>query len=141
MGLDTTGRTISVRGRGRTVTFDASNPVLRPGQKLEDFRMGSYVAVSYTSNGIRIARSSKKEAGSVEVSEAPAPGRRAARSKAPRVRMKGTGFVDVDENKDGKITPVELSVVLGGLTMEQFKTYDRNGDGCLSEAEYRAVPR
>ena len=141
VGVDTTDKTISVRGRGRIVTFDASNPITKGGQKLEDFRTGSYVAVSYTPDGTRIARSSKKEAGSGEVREAPVQGRKEARTRAPRVRAKGTGFSDVDENKDGKVTPVELSVVIGGLTMQQFKDYDRNGDGCLSEAEYRAVPR
>ena len=134
-------KTISVRGRGTTITFDASNPIIKSGQKLEDFRVGSYVAVSYTPDGIRIARSSKKDAASAEARPAPAPGKREARSRAPRVRMKGAGFSDVDENKDGKITPVELSVVIGGITMQQFREYDRNGDGCLSETEYRAVPK
>lgn len=141
VGVDEADKTISVRGRGRTVTFDASNPVTKNGQKLEDFRTGSYVAVSYTRDGIRIARSSRKEAGSGEIRVASASGGREARTRVPRVRAKGTGFLDVDENKDGKITPVELSVVMGGLTMQQFKEYDKNGDGCLSEAEYRTVPR
>jgi len=139
--VDQADKTISIRGRGTTITFDASNPIMRPGQKLEDFRIGSYVAVSYTPDGIRISKSSKKDVSSAEVRAAPVPGKKEARSRAPRVRTKGNGFSDVDENKDGKITPVELSVVLGGLTMQQFKEYDKNGDGCLSETEYRVVPK
>jgi hypothetical protein len=114
---------------------------MKSGQKLEDFRMGSYIAVSYTADGIRISRSSKNEAVSEVVRQTPVSGRKEVRTRAPRVRAKGTGFGDVDENKDGKITPVELSVVIGSLTMKQFKEYDKNGDGCLSESEYRAVPK
>ena len=55
--------------------------------------------------------------------------------------MKGSGFRDVDENKDGKVTPVELSVVLKDLTMGQFKGYDRDSDGFLNESEFRAATK
>ncbi len=48
-------------------------------------------------------------------------------------------FADVDNNKDGKISPVELGAVLPSVTIEDFKRYDRNGDGFLDASEYKTV--
>jgi Ca2+-binding EF-hand superfamily protein len=48
-------------------------------------------------------------------------------------------FAEIDNNKDGKISPVELSTVMPSVSMESFKQYDRNGDGFLDMNEYRSV--
>lgn len=50
-------------------------------------------------------------------------------------------FGTVDNNKDGKISPVELCAVVPDLTMEEFRTYDRSGDGSLDKAEFLNVRR
>jgi hypothetical protein len=142
-------KTLTVKGRGRIVTFDATNPTFRGFKSLEDVREGSYVAVSYTSTGVRIAKTSKIESSveeprekSVAAKGTTARGaKKEPKKRIARVQQKGIGFGDVDENKDGKVTPVELSVVMGDLTMEKFKQYDKNGDGCLSETEYRSALR
>jgi len=53
-----------------------------------------------------------------------------------RVRTPGSSFRDVDNDHDGRITPVELSVVMPGLTMQRFREYDKNNDGYLDASEY-----
>ncbi len=133
--------TLTVRDGGRTVTFDAANPTLRGYRSLASVRRGDRVSVAYTATGIRISRGSGRSR-----SEEPKPAvKRAssAKSKEGRVRLAerrlGDGFTEVDENRDGRISPVELSVVMPGLTMEQFKAFDRNGDGFLDRSEYKAV--
>ena len=47
-----------------------------------------------------------------------------------------TIFKDIDNNKDGKITPIELCVMVPDLTLQKFKEYDKNNDGCLNEREF-----
>lgn len=58
-----------------------------------------------------------------------------------KCRISSGHFKDVDNNKDGRISPVELAAVINDLTMHDFKKYDRNGDGYLDEAEYRMVKK
>ncbi len=141
VGVDETTKTISLKGRGRIITFDASSPTFRGFRGLEDVRVGSYAAVSYTKVGTRISKATKGEAvmGPERTDERPTAARKESKKRIARVQEKGIGFSDVDENKDGKITPVELSVVVSDLTMERFKEYDKNGDGCLSQSEYGLV--
>ena len=143
-GFNAEGKVISVRGGGRTISFDASNPMLKGFRRLEDVKAGSFVAIAYTAGGLRITKASLIGGGSKEPDFNESGGKAAAKKtgrKSMRVQMKGTGFRDVDENKDGKVTPVELSVVCKELTMKQFREYDRDGDGCLNETEFRAVTR
>ena len=58
--------------------------------------------------------------------------------KLPRRAKIGDGesFENVDIKKDGKITPVELSIVIKDLTMEQFRKYDKKHRGYLDKKEY-----
>jgi hypothetical protein len=139
---DPVTKTLTIKGRGKIVTFDVSNPTFRGFRRIEDMKEGSYASVSYTRTGIRISRATRGEAASEPAPERTATakvGKKEAKKKMPRIEQKGTGFRDVDENKDGKVTAVEMSVVISDLTMERFKQYDKNGDGCLNESEYKAA--
>jgi hypothetical protein len=143
--VDPEARTILVRGGGKTVSFDVSNPILKGYRSLGEIKKGSYVSLAYTANAIRIGKSSRAavdrgEYGSVGRREGPTAGKNSA-SKRMRVKTKGDGFNDIDENKDGRVSAVELSAVVKDLSLKQFKEYDKDGDGCLSESEFRAVVR
>jgi ketosteroid isomerase-like protein len=46
-------------------------------------------------------------------------------------------FEEIDVNKDGKIDYKELSVVIKGLTPEQFNALDKNKDGVITKDEYQ----
>lgn len=48
-------------------------------------------------------------------------------------------FKQVDVNKDGKIDYKELSMVIKGLTAEDFRKYDKNNDGYLSDEEFQTI--
>ena len=141
-GIGADAKVISVRGGGKTVSFDASNPVLKGFRKLEDVKRGTTVSIAYTAQGVRIMRASLAGGGSTGPAVKEPVAKAAAKKtglRGARVHVKGTGFRDVDENKDGKVTAVELSVIYKDLTMMQFKEYDKNGDGALSESEFRAA--
>jgi len=56
-----------------------------------------------------------------------------------RAKTDGQNFEDVDNNKDGWISPVELCVLIPDMTMEQFRKYDKNGDGRLDRVEYGQI--
>jgi len=45
-------------------------------------------------------------------------------------------FEEIDVNKDGKIDYKEMTVVITGLTPEQFRAMDRNKDGVITRDEY-----
>jgi hypothetical protein len=144
-------KTITVKNHGVLVTFDADKPILKGYKGLSDVKVGHVVSVSYVETGLTV----RKEGGKavepeVKVSkpkkETPKTRQEAAKSKPGRlmrvaVRGQGTSFDDVDENKDGRVTAVELSVIVPGLTREQFKEYDKNGDGWLDRSEFNAVRR
>jgi ketosteroid isomerase-like protein len=46
-------------------------------------------------------------------------------------------FEEIDVNKDGKIDYKEMTVVIPGMTPEQFKSLDRNKDGFITKDEYQ----
>jgi len=158
VAVDVGAATFSLKERGNVVGFDASNPALTGYRTLADMRVGDKVKVSYTATGIEVAklgarreRPEKKEAAvepqppQAKPVEKPQPPR--ARpvekptkgvKKLPRRAKKGSGedFEDVDLKKDGKITPVELSIVIKDLTMEQFRKYDKKHRGYLDKQEF-----
>jgi hypothetical protein len=109
--------------------------------------IGDRVKVSYTATGIEVTklggrpeRAARKEGGGeaqpprVQVREKPAKG---VKKVLRRAKIgDGEGFDDVDLKKNGKITPMELSIVIKDLTMEQFRKYDKKHRGYLDKGEF-----
>jgi Ca2+-binding EF-hand superfamily protein len=46
-------------------------------------------------------------------------------------------FEEIDVNKDGKIDYREMTIVIRGMTPEQFNALDRNKDGVITKDEYQ----
>ncbi len=139
VGVNIPSRTISVRDRGYTVTFDATNPVFSGYRGLMDVRVRHRVAVSYVGDGVRIARlTGKHEPQEKEPSAALQKKQGKGPAKLQKRERRGVtgGFEDVDANKDGRVTAVELSVIVTDITMDRFRQYDKDGDGCLSKTEF-----
>ena len=129
--------TFSVRGREATVTFDASRPVLRGYRSLSDMRVGDLVAVSYLEDGISVMR---QGSGRPERPAGGAPWVRTAHGMLKRTQRGSTAtFDDVDVNKDGRISPVELSTIIPDITLDKFRQHDANSDGYLDRAEFAAA--
>lgn len=46
-------------------------------------------------------------------------------------------FEEIDVNKDGKIDYKEMTIVIKGMTPEQFNALDKNKDGVITKDEYQ----
>ena len=100
--------------------------------------------VGYTTDGIHITKSSKI---AVQAGQERAFGEETPSVHKPKKppliarisRTNGKSFAGVDNNKDGRISPIELSVLIPNLTMEQFRQYDKNHDGHLDKAEFDRI--
>jgi type II secretory pathway component PulC len=135
--VDVAVKIITIKGGGRQINFDMTNPVLKGYKQITDVKAGDTVSVMYTTDGIKIAK------GAVQVKP---PERKVEvlkpKKTAPvrvKEKVKGTSFKDVDENEDGKVSPVELSVIIKNLTIKQFKEYDKNNDGYLDKSEFDTI--
>jgi hypothetical protein len=149
--VNTVSKTITLRNKGVIVTFDVLNPVFKGYKNLEQIRIGDKIAISYTGDGARITKATGTHGMLQQEPAKPVyePARRQQKhetgktNKGQPVRVKertnSVHFRDVDNNNDGRITPVELSAVVPNLTVQDFKKYDRNSDGYLNEAEYNAI--
>ncbi len=149
--LDTTSREIALRTSDKHLAFDLINPVLRGYQNVSDIKIGDTVSLGYIPNGIAIVKGEtfpedlkpQTAADNLSPNAKGKKPKQAATSRSAPVRVKykvnRLSFADVDNNKDGKISPVELGAVLPSITMDAFKRYDRNGDGFLDANEYKAV--
>ena len=129
-----------------------SRVILMGYGSIREIKKGDDVSVGYTQFGLQI----RKGIFAVTHRET-SPRQEAAPQKAvakvetikPQrgtpIRMKDnknpTSFKDIDNNKDGKITPIELCVMVPDLTLQKFKEYDKNNDGCLNEREFSTVKR
>jgi hypothetical protein len=153
--FDPASRVLSIRNGGSVIAFDVSNPTLSGYKSVDGIRSGDRVGVMYTEAGVRIARLSAESAPRaasgkptakpgqsegipvVKVSPVQKHAKPANRLQRRQVKGDGRGFEDADVNKDGKVTPVELSVIIPDITMERFRQYDKDCNGCLNQAEFR----
>ncbi|HVN96111.1 MAG TPA: hypothetical protein VMT62_06750 [Syntrophorhabdaceae bacterium] len=154
--VDPESHIISISAHGKTITFDMTSPTLAGYNSIRDIKKGDAISVAYTSSGIEIRKgsysSARTEAGA-PMEEKPAPREHKIATAEPakprnhivparfKDKPRPTNFQDLDNNKDGKLSPVELCVMYPDLTMEKFRQYDRNCDGYLDESEYRAMKR
>jgi len=151
--IDTGTREIGLQTSDKRLAFDLANPQLRGYQNLADVKIGDTVSLGYIPGGIAIVKGETfpedLKAKTAADGLPPAPraktnrSRKDARNHGAPVRVKykvsRMSFAEVDNNKDGKISPVELGTVMPSVSMESFKQYDRNGDGSLDINEYRTV--
>ena len=150
--VDSETATLSLRSQGKTISFDMSKVILMGYGSTREIKKGDEVSVGYTQFGLQIRKGvfaiTQRESVPHRKAAPQQPVTRAETAKSQRdtpIRMKDnknpTSFKDVDNNKDGKITPIELCVLLPDLTLQKFKEYDKNGDGCLNEQEFSTVKR
>jgi hypothetical protein len=151
--IDTGTREIGLQTSDKRLAFDLANPQLRGYQNLADIKIGDTVSLGYIPGGIAIVKGETfpEDLKAKTAADGLSPAPRAKRNKSKKgagnhgapVRVKykvnRMSFAEVDNNKDGKISPVELGTVMPSVSMESFKQYDRNGDGSLDINEYRTV--
>jgi hypothetical protein len=147
--VNVVAETLSVREGGNTVGFDVSNPVFSGYSSLSAVKIGDRVAVFYTAGGTRVAKltgplasSGKEKVRPVgQPADRAAQGKRQTRLIRREKNADTTGFCEADVNKDGKITPVGLSVVIKDVTMDEFRQYDKGHKGYLNKAEFLVAVR
>jgi hypothetical protein len=157
-GLNAINRTIAVKTSDKYLSFDLIDPVLRGYNTVSDIKIGDIITLGYIPAGIAIAKGeafpedlrrqtaadqilpSRPKAKNSRKDGATRTGNRSAPVRV-KYKVNRLSFAEIDNNKDGKISPVELGCVLPSVTMDIFKKYDRNGDGCLDENEYKAVKK
>jgi hypothetical protein len=151
--IDAGTREIGLQTSDKRLAFDLVNPQLRGYQNLADIKVGDTVSLGYIPSGIAIAKGEAfpEDLKAQTTADDPSPVPRAKTNKSKKgarnhgapVRVKykvnRMSFAEVDNNKDGKISPIELCTVMPSVTMESFRQYDRNGDGFLEANEYRSV--
>jgi hypothetical protein len=150
--VDPVSATLSLRSQGKTITFDMSKVILIGYGNTGEIKKGDEVSVGYTQFGLQVRKGvfAVTHRESVPRQEI-APQKTVVKVETIRpqrgtpIRMKDnknpTTFKDIDNNKDGKITAIELCVMVPDLTLQKFKEYDKNGDGCLNEREFSTVKR
>ena len=136
MNVDLQSRTMTLRNGRNLINFDISNAVLKGFGSLTDIKRGQTVGVRYLPDAIHVERT-----GAVTASAPPTKKVQTAKKQqfSRRVKTDGLSFFDVDNNKDGHISPIELCVPFPNLTMEQFRQYDTNHDGRLDKAEFGQI--
>jgi hypothetical protein len=151
--VDADSQSMTLRSGGNTIGLDISNAVLQGYASITGIKKGDRVGAGYTTDGIHITKLPKiagkttQEKATIEKSlperAAPTSPRVQSRKKpslfARRMKTDGKSFSAVDNNKDNKISPIELSVVIPNLTIEQFRQYDKNHDGHLNRAEFEQI--
>jgi hypothetical protein len=139
--VDISAKTLAVRGKGVTVVFVLQRPLLQGYRTVGEIKRGDKVTVAYTGNGTRIMKGHvalPEPSPVVKAEKAPA-GKGKERPKRVAKKVKGSGFEDVDDNEDGRISAIELCTIIPNLTREQFRGFDRDRDGFLNRSEYIAI--
>ncbi len=152
--VDPETATLSIHNKGKTISFDMSSPILMGYQSTREIKKGDTVSVGYTQLGLQIRKgmfSTTHPETTTQAEKRATPKKTTTKADTAKPRKNGpirmkeiknpTSFQDIDNNKDGKITPIELCVMIPGLTIQKFKEYDKNGDGCLNESEFMAIKR
>jgi hypothetical protein len=132
--VDLVSKTVGVKSGKQVIVFDAKNARLKGYGSLGEVSRGDTVTVAYRPQGVSIA---KVQGGN----QRSAPPAKAGRGQMRRLVTgeRGHSFEDADENNDGRISAVELSTVVPGLTLERFRQYDKDSDGYLSRKEFGEV--
>ena len=139
VNVDIQSRTMTLRNGRNLINFDISNAVLKGFGSLTDIKRGQTVGVRYLPDAIHVEKTtaSAASASAVETTKKQQTTKKPQFSR--RVKTDGLSFSDVDNNKDGYISPIELCVPFPNLTMEQFRQYDTNHDGRLDKAEFGQI--
>lgn len=150
--VDPSSASLSIRNQGKTISFDMSRVILMGYESIGEIKKGDKISVGYTAYGLQIRK------GIFATTHQDTAPRRQATSQKVTIRVdtakqkKGApirmvdnrypkSFNTIDNNKDGKVTPIELCVLVPDLTLQRFKEYDKNGDGCLNESEFNTAKR
>ena len=153
---------LSIRNQGKTISFDMSRVILMGYESIGEIKKGDKVSVGYTPYGLQI----RKGIFAITHQDTAPRGQAISQKGAPQeaIPQKVTARVDtakpkkgapirmvdnkypksfnsIDNNKDGKVTPIELCVLVPDLTLQRFKEYDKNGDGCLNESEFNTAKK
>ena len=135
-------RIIVIRDGENTVRFDASNPVFSGYRSLSDVKACDVIALSYTTKALKVTKVEGKAAcppgGMPDLS----PRKKDVKGLYRRPKQDDVGSFDgADVNKDGRLTPIELSVIIPDLTMDKFRQYDKKGQGFLDMEEFDEIMR
>lgn len=150
--VDPSSASLSIRNQGKTISFDMSRVILMGYESIGEIKKGDKISVGYTAYGLQIRK------GIFATTHQDTAPRRQATSQKVTIRVdtakqkKGApirmvdnrypkSFNTIDNNKDGKVTPIELCVLVPDLTLQRFKEYDKNGDGCLNESEFNTAKK
>ena len=146
--IDVTARTITLRSGGKSISFDMADPFLLGYGSIDEIKRGDSISVGYAKGGLVIRKGSfpvtqRRTAYTASAPTTSTPAHKTKKKGPLRLTRKADTncFADIDNDKNGRISPVELSVAQPELTIEKFKEYDINGDGTLNEAEFRAMKK
>lgn len=135
---------LSIRNQGKTITFDMSKAILIGYQNTGEIRKGDSISVGYTQYGLQIRKGIFAVTHKETVPQKTTIGGNTTKTQKSALAWwkdsrNSRSFYDIDNNKDGAITPVELCALIPDLTLQKFREYDKNADGFLSEAEFNTV--
>ena len=140
--INLASETLSLKNSEATVTFDASAPCPVGLSGLFRHTRGGFGRGFLCAGRYKGGKAARQAGCGIDVERPPASRQKKIGGLLRRdPQARGTDFDDVDANKDGKITPVELSVVIPDITLDWFQRHDANHDGYLNRAEFAEAVR